>query len=90
MTTVIKKGGKRQAFSSAKIRKGVMLAAKEAKLSSSKVKVLIKEVAEPVIALAKKKRVVRASSLRKSILGRLDRRAKVVSRAWRNFDKKKC
>ena len=58
-------------------------------MSPKKVKELVKEVTDPVISLAKTKRVVKTTNLRRSILGRLDRRAKSVSNAWRRFDKRK-
>ena len=89
MGTVVKKGGKKQAFSAAKIRRSVEKAAKDVKMAPAKVKELVKNVADPVIALYKKKRTVKVSALRRSILGRLDRRAKKVSAAWRRYDKKK-
>ena len=90
MTNVIKKGGKKQAFSPAKLRNSIIAAAKDAKLSKSKINQLVKDVAEPLVALIKKKRVIRVSSIRKSIIGRLDRRAKSVENAWKRFEKKKC
>lgn len=89
MGVVIKKGGRKQAFSASKIRKGILMAAREAKISSLKAKVLIREVGEPVISLYGKKRTVKAADLRRSILGRLDRKAKKVSAAWRKYDRKK-
>ena len=89
MTKVLKKGGKKQAFSVSKLKKSIEKAAKDAGLPNSKIKVLVKEVAEPVIALAKKKRTVKAAALRRAILGRLDRKAKAVSNAWRRYDRKK-
>lgn len=88
MGTVIKRGGKKQAFMPGKIRRCVEMAAKEAGLSTEKRKELVKMIAEPVIKYYKGKRV-RASVLRKSILGRLDRHAKFVSSAWKRHDRKK-
>lgn len=89
MTQVIKRSGKRQAFSPLKIRRTLELAAKEAKLSPSLIKKLIKEVAEPLIAFIKKKKVIKAINIRKSLLARVDRRIKKVSYALRRFDIKK-
>jgi transcriptional regulator NrdR family protein len=89
MTKVVKKDGKKEAFSPAKIRKSVESAAKDAGLTSVKAKKLIVEVAEPVIALCKRKNLVKVADLRRSILGRLDKRAKRVSAAWRRYDKRK-
>ena len=89
MTTVIKKGGKRQAFVSNKIRRAVTRAAKEARLSSAKIKNLLKEVAEPVIAFYKKKKLVKSVDIRRALLGRLDRKAKSVSASWRRYQNRK-
>lgn len=89
MGKVLKKDGKKQPFVAAKIKRSVEKAAKEAKLSSAKVKKLVKEVAEPVIALYKKKRLVKAVDLRRSLLGRLDRNFKKVANAWRRYDRRK-
>lgn len=89
MTTVIKKGGKRQAFIPNKIRRAVVMAAKEAKLSPAKIKGLVKEVAEPAISFYKKKKLVKSTDIRRALLGRLNRRAKAVSASWRRFQNKK-
>lgn len=85
---VVKKNGEKQVFVAAKVRRSVEKAAKEAKYSLSARKELVKEVAEPVIKLYKKKKVVKAADLRKAILGRLDRKAKRVSVAWRRYDRR--
>jgi transcriptional regulator NrdR family protein len=90
MTTVIKKGGeKRQAFSPAKIKNAINAAAKEAGLSPAKRAELIKEVADPAIAFFKKKRLVKATEIRRSILRRLEVRSKATASKWKKFKKKK-
>ena len=89
MTKVLKRNGKRQNFLPGKVRKGVEGAAKDAELSPKRRKELLAEVAEPVIALMKKKRTIRAVDLRKSLLGRIDRRSKKAGNAWRRFDRKR-
>ena len=58
-------------------------------MKAAKVRWLVSEVAEPVILLSKKKRLVKATDLRRSILGRLDRRSKATANAWRRFDRKR-
>lgn len=88
MTKVIKRGGKKQNFSPIKIENSIRGAAKEAGISSSKVKELIEEVAEPVINFYRKKRIIKSVDLRKSILKRLEKRAKLVVSAWRRHEKK--
>ena len=89
MTIVIKKGGKRQAFAGSKVRSAVVKAAKDVRLSPAKIKKLVKEVAEPVIAFYKKKRLVKSTDIRRALLGRLDRKAKAVSASWRRHQNRK-
>jgi transcriptional repressor NrdR len=87
MGVVVKKGGKRQAFSPSKVRNSVIKAAMDAKYAMSRAKELAKEVADPVIEYYRHKRSVKASQIRKSLLARLDRKAKSVSASWRRYDK---
>jgi transcriptional regulator NrdR family protein len=89
MTQVIKRGGKRQAFSPSKIKNSIKAAAREAGLSRSKIEKLVKEVGDSVVAFYRKKRVVKSTILRKSILRRLERKAKSVASAWRRHEKKR-
>ncbi|MCL5018308.1 MAG: ATP cone domain-containing protein [Candidatus Pacearchaeota archaeon] len=89
MTHVIKRGGRKQTFMPSKIKSAIKGAAKEAGFSSAKVEDLVKEVGNGVIDFFGKKRVVKAVDIRKSILGRLQRRAKSVASAWKKFERKK-
>jgi transcriptional regulator NrdR family protein len=90
MTQVIKRGGKRkQAFSPSKIKTAIKKTAKEAGFSSSKVEETVKEVGNGVINFFGKKKVVKAVDIRKSILRRLGRRAKILVSKWKKFEKKK-
>ena len=89
MVKVLKKRKKKQTFSPAKLKRSIEKAAREAKSSQAKIKKLIEEVANPVIALTKKKRVIKTTDIRRLLLGRLERRARSVSNAWRKYEKKK-
>ena len=90
MTQVIKRGGKRrQAFSPSKIRDAIRKSAKEAGFSSSKVEETVKEVGNDVIDFFGKKKVVKSVDIRRSILGRFERRAKVLASKWKQFERKK-
>jgi transcriptional repressor NrdR len=89
MVRVVKKDGKKEAFIPKKIKTSVEKAAKEAGFAPQRIGDLIQEVAEPVIEFYNKKKIVKTTDLRRSLLGRLDRKAKKVSTAWRNYDKKK-
>jgi len=91
MTQVIKRGGKRrQIFSPSKIKKSIKGAAREAGFSASKAERVVNEVGDGVINFFKKKRVVKSVDIRKSILRRLNRRAKAVAAKWRKFEKRKA
>jgi len=89
MGHVIKKGGRRQAFSATKIKKAIAGAAKRAKFTPAKTRNLVREVGDEVVRVYGKKRTVRASAIRRSVLGRIDRRVKSVGRAWRLVERKK-
>jgi transcriptional regulator NrdR family protein len=90
MTQVIKRGGKRrQAFNPSKIRTAIKKTAKEAGFSPSKVEETVKDVGEGVIGFFGKKKVVKSVDIRKSIIRRLERRAKVLASKWKQFEKKK-
>jgi len=89
MGQVLKKGGRKQAFNATKIRKSIQGAAKKAGFSPAKQRALVKEVGDSVIELYKKKRVIPTSVIRRSVLGRIDRRVKSVGRVWRVIEKKK-
>jgi transcriptional regulator NrdR family protein len=90
MTKVIKRGGKRkQAFNASKIRSSIKGAAKEAGFSPSKTQELVEEVGNSVIGFFGKKKVVKSVDIRKSIIRRLERRAKSVSAKWKHFEKRK-
>jgi transcriptional regulator NrdR family protein len=91
MTHVIKRGGKRkQPFNPAKIKGAIKGAAKEAGFSPTKVEELVKEVGNEVIAFFGKKKVVKAVDIRRSIIGRLERKSKKVASEWKKFEKRKA
>ncbi len=86
MVEVIKRSGKRQSFHVAKVKQSVAAAAKDAKLSAAKTKMLAEEVAVSVQKSLAGKKVIRAVDLRRKILSRLDRFARRVAQAWRDYD----
>ena len=90
MGQVVKRGGKkRQVFSAAKIRYSIQKAARDARLSPAKASKLVKEISDAVVKQYKGKRIVKSTVLRRSILGRLDRKMKSVSSAWRRYEKRR-
>lgn len=87
MTNVIKRSGKKQRFSTAKLKKAIFKAAKDAKLKSIKIRILLKDIAGSIIRKVKLRKLIKAVDLRKAILKRLDRKARKVAQAWRRYDK---
>ncbi len=86
MTQVIKRGGlKRQSFSPAKIKKSIEKASKEAGFSRTKAEETVKKVGNAVIDFYKKKRVVKTTAIRRSILGRI---SNAVVSAWKRHEKR--
>ena len=86
MGKVIKRNGKTQAFSAAKVRMSVQRAARDVKLSTDKTRELIRDVADSVVDKYKNRRV-KSTELRRVLLRRIGRRAKSVASAWRRFDR---
>jgi transcriptional regulator NrdR family protein len=89
MTKVIKRGGKKQAFNSSKLKKSVQKACRDAKLSSSTKKEVLNEVVIPTIAVIKKRKVIRSTDIRKLLLKKLGKHSKGAAKAWKSFEKKK-
>lgn len=91
MTEVIKRGGqKKESFSPSKIKSAIRGAAKDAGFSPKKIEELVKEVGNNVVDIFGKKSVVKSVDIRKSVLGRLGRRAKSVASAWKKLEKRKA
>jgi len=89
MTTVIKRGGRKQSFMPSKIKNSIMKASREARVSPAKTRALVNDVGNSVIDLYKRKKLVKVVDLRKSILGRISRRTKSVASAWKKSEKRK-
>jgi transcriptional regulator NrdR family protein len=89
MGQVIKRGGGRQKFMPEKIRKSIRKAATAGRISQAKTRDLVNDVGNSVIDLFQKKKLVKTIDLRKSILGRINRRVKSVGSAWKKSEKKK-
>ena len=85
---VIKRGGRKQSFSPAKIKRSIEKTAKDAHVPAAKRKELLKEVALPIIKLYQHKRV-KSTDLRKAILRRLSSRSKATVAEWKKYDRKK-
>ncbi len=88
MVKVIKRRGRIVAFSAAKIKRGVYNSAKDAKLPVSVRKKLVRKVAMPVIRFVRKRKLIRTSAIRKSILSKLGRQSKAAAQAWRKYERR--
>lgn len=84
MAMVIKKGGKKkEAFSSAKLKRAVTKAYAEAKEE------FVSEVVKSVTAATKGKKEIKASVLRQKALKKIGMLAPIVGKTWRKYEKKK-
>ncbi len=83
---VIKRDGRKEVFSAAKIIKSIEKAAKDAKIDALK---LVKEIAEPAIEYFKKKKIVKTADIRKLILEKFKKTSKDLVRAWEMYEGKK-
>lgn len=88
MVKVLKKGRKKQAFKAAKVRKSILRAAKEARVSASKRQKIAKMLSKHIAKGVRGKKTVRASDIRKAVLAHLGKQAKPAARAWRNFERR--
>jgi len=85
MVQIIKRGGKRQKFMPEKIKTSIKKAAVKARISPAKTRELVNDVGNSVIDLIKKRKLVKTVDIRRSILGRLNRRMKSVASAWKKI-----
>jgi len=89
VNVVVKKNGKRQNFSKAKIERAIDKAAKEAGVSAVKRKEIAKDVANGIVESLERRSSISASELRTRVLRRLETRSKATVKSWRRYDKKK-
>ena len=89
MVIVLKRSGKKQAFSRAKLESGIRKALKEGRVTGKKASDITKEIADGVTKSIRRKRLVKAVKIREMTLGRLERRSKAAATAWKRYDKKK-
>jgi transcriptional regulator NrdR family protein len=89
MTNVIKRGGRKQKFSPSKIKNSMDKALKDAKVPKAKRTRIIKEVAGAVIALFKKRKLVKTTEIRRAVVSKLGRKSKAAVAAWKRNEKKK-
>ncbi len=88
MTNVIKRGGKPQKFSASKIKSAVMSALRGAKVPKPKRTKIVREVTSPVINACKKRKSVKATTIRSLIVARLRKKSKDAAVAWIKYERK--
>ncbi|MDD5700112.1 MAG: ATP cone domain-containing protein [Candidatus Nanoarchaeia archaeon] len=86
MTTVIKRGGRKQDFDASKIRKSVRCAARDAGIPLFHRCGLVMQVANPVIRACRKRKTISSSAIKKMVLSRLQRKSKDAAAAWRKYE----
>ena len=88
MTTVIKRGGKKEPFNPSKIKRSVRAAARDAGIPLFGRMALVREVAKPVIRACRRKESVKASAIRTMVVKRLSRKSKEAAAAWKKYEKR--
>ena len=88
MTIVVKRDSKKERFDERKLRRSIEAAAREAKLPEERVMRIVREVSGNIIPSVKNEKEVRSTTIRESILNKLDLAAPDVSRSWRDYDRR--
>ena len=86
---VVKRSGKHQKFSMAKLKRGIQRAARDAKLTRAQEREVVRAVAASVAKGLRGKRSIRAAALRRKVLTRLERASRATASAWRRYDRKR-
>ncbi len=86
MTTVIKRGGRKQDFDASKIRKSVRSAARDAGIPLFQRCGLVMQVANPVVRACRKRKTISSSAIKKMVLSGLSRKSKSAAAAWRKYE----
>jgi len=86
---VIKKGGKKATFRPAKLKRAIQGAAKDAKLPAARVKTVVNKVYRAVMKSLAKRKSAATATLRKRVLGQLDKIEPAAAKAWRKHDRKR-
>ncbi|KKS81991.1 MAG: hypothetical protein UV58_C0014G0037 [Candidatus Wolfebacteria bacterium GW2011_GWC1_43_10] len=86
---VIKRGGKKEPFSAAKIKKSIRDVAKDAHLSRVRVKRAVSKVSRAALKLAAKRKIIATATLKKTILSQLTKVEPTAAKAWRKYDQRR-
>ncbi len=88
MTEVIKKDNSKEDFSEEKIRKSIESAANEAAVAMEKAREVVEQVSNMAINMGKNRDEVKTTTIRETILNKLDEIEPSISNQWRQYDEK--
>ena len=88
MVDVIKRDKRRQKFSRAKLERSIILAAREAKLTTSRGKQIAEDIADGITKAISRRRSIKSTELRRKIFSRLEARSKSIISAWRRYERR--
>ena len=88
-TVFIRRGGKEEKFRPEKVKRSIRLAAKDSHIMAKRAHKVVTEVSRAVLALARKRKTMKAAVLRKHILAKLDRVEPAVAKAWRVYERRR-
>lgn len=83
---VIKRGGKKQAWSSEKVKGSIRKACKDARVPGKRTKTVVNRVFRAVMKSVGKRSTVRTAVIRKKALAALGKLEPKAARAWRKYD----
>ncbi len=89
MSEVVKRNGKREAFSEKKVRQSIEKAAKEAGIKTDRTREIVADASREALELGRTSPATSTQSIREKILVRLDAIEPSVSSAWRAYDAKR-
>jgi len=88
MIKVIKRDGSQENFEPEKIRKAVIMAAKEAGVPEQEIEELAQKIVSSIERFANLVQHLRIEAIREKILAELDKMKPQVAAAWRDYDKR--
>ncbi len=86
---VIKRGGKKETFKPAKLKRSIVKAMRDAHVPAARAKKITAKVSRLVMKSVAKRKAVTTSVLRKKVLSRLDTLEPMAAKAWRRYDKRR-
>lgn len=88
MVNVVKRNGRKQRFSRAKLAKSIEKAARESGMNAARAGDVCDSMSADIAKRIKDRDQIKSTDLRRRVLGRLDRKAKRVAACWRRHERK--